>query len=649
MVTFDGLLARLRGVQRRGEDQASAFCPGHADQKGRSLSVTRKKDGGVLVHCFTGCDFETIIRAAGIEPNGQAFAGHQSNGHDSGGRPLTLEDFSAAKALPVEFLVANGVKQEAWGLQITYRERDGSLARQQRRRKHVSAGRGSEWQKGAGSPIPYGRWRLDEAMELGELLLVEGESDALTAWAHHVPALGIPGADMVKTLTGEDLAHIERLYVVQEPDQGGETFVANVGRRLRELGWPGQAYVVRLPVKDTNELHVQAGERFADELVRAKETARRLEGPEPRLQLLSWQEMVSTASLEIDYHWPGWVPLATVALLAGAGDSLKSWLALLLATFTASGRAPLVAEETDAGRLRSGPVLYITAENSIEEEKRRCALLKAGLGLPDDLPITFVRGELLSLGEDADFTEVIAAVERIRPVAIFVDSAIAVSGLEDENKNTAVRAFMKTRILPLARVHGATVYVIVHSPKAPTNPGQRFTDEHVARGAADWRNAADVVLYLRRDPTLGKQAVVLRHAKVRIGPRHDPVWFSLEDVEKHAVRIVYGGTYADDTGQGAAAGLARGIAAAIEVLKASGDGILVGELQKQLIGPGVSKATARRAVAVVRGKKPWPHGRLNGRKQAIALEDRRGRQVFLALDVAQAEHYAVSDEDPDDA
>src|SRR5262249_55101769 len=125
-------------------------------------------------------------------------------------------------------------------------------------------------------PVAYGRWRLEEAAELGELLIVEGESDALTAWFHNVPALGIPGADMVKVLAADDVLAIDRIYIVKEPDLGGTTFVARMADRLCELGWRGSALVVTLPVKDLNELHLTAGERFADELLRAKSDARPL-------------------------------------------------------------------------------------------------------------------------------------------------------------------------------------------------------------------------------------------------------------------------------------------------------------------------------------------------------------------------------------
>jgi hypothetical protein len=203
-------------------------------------------------------------------------------------------------------------------------------------------------------------------------------------------------------------------------------------------------------------------------------------------------------------------------------------------------------------------------------------------------------------------------------------------------------------VLPLARQDGATVYLIGHSPKPPVQPGARFGDEHVARGASDWRNAADTVLYLKRDATLGELAVVLRHAKTRVGRRHPPVWFQLEDVVPgKAARVVFGGAYDDTSGQGEAAGLSKAVQATITTLKASPGGIYLTTLMSALTkGEGrCSEATARRAVAVVRGKQPWPAGPFKGKHHAVVTEDRHGRQRFLTFDPALSPLEATEGDD----
>ena len=107
--------------------------------------------------------------------------------------------------------------------------------------------------------------------------------------------------------------------------------------------------------------------------------------------------------------------------------------------------------------------------------------------MPDQLPLYLVPAESLSLGQDADYRGIQALVAKIRPVAIFVDSAIALSGIDRENDNVAVRTFMKTRILPLAREHGVTVYLVQHSPVDISNPAIRGQAKPGHRASAQVR------------------------------------------------------------------------------------------------------------------------------------------------------------------
>jgi len=44
-----------------------ARCPAHED-KHASLSVKRREDGGVLLHCHAGCTYFEIMAAAGLQP-----------------------------------------------------------------------------------------------------------------------------------------------------------------------------------------------------------------------------------------------------------------------------------------------------------------------------------------------------------------------------------------------------------------------------------------------------------------------------------------------------------------------------------------------------------------------------------------------------
>jgi len=98
---------------------------------------------------------------------------------------------------------------------------------------------------------------LSEAQETKELVIVEGESDCWTLWAEGFPALGIPGATAAKVLESQHLDGVEKVYVFQEPDNGGTAFVRGVSERLSDLGFSGAVRVVKplVGVKDPNDWH----------------------------------------------------------------------------------------------------------------------------------------------------------------------------------------------------------------------------------------------------------------------------------------------------------------------------------------------------------------------------------------------------------
>jgi hypothetical protein len=176
---------------------------------------------------------------------------------------LTVATLASAKRLPAEFLTGLGLTDLLHGgVGIPYYDAtDVEIAVKQR--TALKATEGSYWPRG--KPLAaYGSWRIDQANRIGFLILVEGESDCWALWHHGLPALGIPGANAVKTLEKEHIEGVPTVYVHREPDNGGTVFVEGVGRRLTDLGFAGKAFEVRMPegVKDPAELHTRDPGRF---------------------------------------------------------------------------------------------------------------------------------------------------------------------------------------------------------------------------------------------------------------------------------------------------------------------------------------------------------------------------------------------------
>lgn len=66
MITINDVLPKLKGVKRTKPGHWMARCCAH-DDRNPSLSISEVSGGRVLLHCFTGCSFESIVAALGID------------------------------------------------------------------------------------------------------------------------------------------------------------------------------------------------------------------------------------------------------------------------------------------------------------------------------------------------------------------------------------------------------------------------------------------------------------------------------------------------------------------------------------------------------------------------------------------------------
>lgn len=61
------ILSLLEAVKKGGHEKWLARCPAHDDHN-PSLSIGIGDNGQVLLYCFSGCDFDAIVTALGLEP-----------------------------------------------------------------------------------------------------------------------------------------------------------------------------------------------------------------------------------------------------------------------------------------------------------------------------------------------------------------------------------------------------------------------------------------------------------------------------------------------------------------------------------------------------------------------------------------------------
>ncbi len=271
-MAVDDILSRLHRV-RRSRNGWTALCPSHQDRE-RSLSIAIGDDGRVLLRCFAGCPVEAIVKALGLELK-ELFPDRRRDGRGEGGlsippetlatvQPaagLTLAQYAAAKRLPPDFLRRLGLSDFSYldqpAVRIPYLDQAGAEVAV-RFRLNLEGENRFRWKTGA-KPTLYGLWLLARARTAGYVVLTEGESDAQTLWFHEIPALGIPGATSWRETWVEHLDGILVIYVVIEPDKGGES----VHRWLNVSRIRDRVRLVSLGEhKDPSALYVADSENF---------------------------------------------------------------------------------------------------------------------------------------------------------------------------------------------------------------------------------------------------------------------------------------------------------------------------------------------------------------------------------------------------
>lgn len=248
-----------RGVRASGE-WMTTLCPAHVDT---NASLGIKEDpqtGKAVVKCFAGCSDVDVLKAIGLDVRDLFPTAPVTRNAAA----LTVDQLATAKKLSTEYLRNLGLKEYKGGIVIPYFAPDHSAARARLRLAlsgddrfrwgYRKSPRGQELKQ-----IPYGLWKIDRANK--NLILVEGESDCWSGWLHGLNVLGLPGAETARLLEAEHLNGIERIYIVQEPDHGGEAFINGVAARLKAINFKGQAFYFNLGagVKDLSELHMQCG------------------------------------------------------------------------------------------------------------------------------------------------------------------------------------------------------------------------------------------------------------------------------------------------------------------------------------------------------------------------------------------------------
>lgn len=297
---FDKMISLLDHVQSTGASKATARCPAH-DDKQNSLSISVGDDGRLLLKCFAGCEVVRIASAVGLtladlfEPSSRVAKQRDKKAvspkMDKALQSVsgcTLAQYALRKQLPEDFLCEIGLSDcEHFGypsIKIEYRDVDGAVSANRYRMTIENlrdAGPRFLWDKGSKVSL-YGLWLLSKARKAGYVVLCEGESDAQTLWYHKIPAIGIPGAATWKEEWSPYFKGIDDIYLVMEPDQGGQTLV----RAFKKSILRHRIRLIRMEqAKDPSELYCSHPASFGEKWAALLANAESLVGVENDVEL----------------------------------------------------------------------------------------------------------------------------------------------------------------------------------------------------------------------------------------------------------------------------------------------------------------------------------------------------------------------------
>lgn len=246
------------------------------------------------------------------------------------------------------------------------------------------------------------------------------------------------------------------------------------------------------------------------------------------LEGTTFAELVGDAPHVIE----GIAPRPGFTVIAGMGESFKSWITEDMAVSVAAGFNVLGRFVTE-----QGPAVIFDQEVDKGEVTRRLQKLTAGRKLDlTTLPIAAIVDEGLDLDNASDLAAVIDAIKQRGAILAVFDSVgdffPGINLKADEEVRPAIAKFKQ-----IGRETGAAI-IGVHHLRKSNKDGVNTTEERLF-GSVYWRNDADSYFAFQLH---GEDRVLVAPGKSRRGKRPDPFLIVCDgDTDDDFVRFGFGG------------------------------------------------------------------------------------------------------------
>ena len=491
-MTLTEVLQHFEGVTSNGSGQYMAKCPAHPDKKA-SLSISQGDKGGIVLHCFAGCDNADILAAAG----------------------LTQDDIRAPKA------------DKPAGKRIvaiySYTDDAGKMTHQKIRYSDKSF----TWRQPKGDGWQFNRNGIAPTLYASEkplpdaVFLVEGEKDVDTLKACGVPACSVPnGAKSKWEPQFTDMLRGKEVYIIPDNDAPGMELAKRAANELK-----GAAKCVKLldlkriwpeiPEKgDASDLIAHMGKD--DGIAALLGLVRDTEAYEPQYTGRIAVDAEDFSDEETSFLWYPYLPIGEYTVMMADGGTGKTILCCGIAAYVSNGKS-LPGDAFD-GEGRN--VLIISSEDPGSVLKKR--LMLSGANTRRVKVLDCIGSEGMNIADKYDEFE--TTVKHYKPSLVIIDPWHAFLGANvDISRANALRPILQ-KIANLAKSCDCSVVLVSHVNKR----AQGENANNAATGSADLVNAARSAFRVIFDET-DEDCRIMVHTKSNYAPYGRSVKYRIVD------------------------------------------------------------------------------------------------------------------------
>ncbi|MGI8493819.1 MAG: AAA family ATPase [Pyrinomonadaceae bacterium] len=485
------MLSLLNNVRRSGNGYSSR-CPAHDDRK-NSLAVSEGESGKLLLKCFGGCSFQTIIAALGISTNGN------STGNGRTPQIEAIYDYTDEAGNMLYQCVRFEGKDFRW--------------------RQFDAGGKEVWNLKGVRRVPYQLPKLVNLPADADFVMTEGEKDTDTLTAHKLISTNHKNwqSEFNYLLKGK------RVVIFQDHDKAGVELAEKTARVILR---DAQAVKIidcfadePLPDKHGKDVSDHLQTHSFDALL---ELVRNTPNREPHSNgVTSWQcdeaglKVVCLSDVvaeEIVWLWKPYIPVGAFTIVEGIEGLGKSWIGCCLACAVADGKS---LPFDDSEPMEPGNVLMLSAEDSLSHTvKPRLVSMNA------NLKRIFALDDLFSFSDLKDLIKFEAVVAEYQPKLVIIDPIFSYTGGKNLNQESDSRP-IAAKIIEIAKKFDCAIIGVRHIGKAKGNGDARAA----GLGSIAWRASARSVLLVGKDEETGEKAIcqtknnLAEESKIAVGFR----------------------------------------------------------------------------------------------------------------------------------